>query len=235
MIDIHCHILHGIDDGAQDLNEALAMARIAYDDGVRHIVATPHYKTGYISHKALVDERIRELQAALDEAAVGITIRRGNELCLESADFFHEHYRLQNFHYLAGGSSFLLIEQPWKGYCPDSLDIVEYLVRQGVTPIIPHPERHGFFRDNPVLLTALLEAGAWTQVTVDSLLGKNNEDAKTFAFRLLDRGEVHTIATDAHNVGRKPNLSEGFRIIEAHQGKAAADAILGRMKQVIGL
>ncbi|MDF2959044.1 MAG: hypothetical protein K0S39_779 [Paenibacillus sp.] len=235
MFDIHCHILHEIDDGAKNLPEALEMARIAYDDGIRHIVATPHFKSDLLSHRNLVDQRVHELQTALNEAAIDITIHRGNEVCLESADFFHQHHKQQSFHCLTGGSSYLLMEQPWTNYCPDTIDVVRYLLLKGITPIIPHPERHSFFREQPELLDALLQEGAWTQVTVDSLLGKNNEDARSFALRLLEQGQIHTIATDAHNVNRKPNLSEGFRIIEAYSSKAQAQDILSRMKQVVGL
>ncbi|TBL71182.1 tyrosine-protein phosphatase [Paenibacillus thalictri] len=233
MIDIHCHILHHIDDGASDLNESLDMARIAYNDGVRDIIVTPHFNQGWRSTRALVDERLQELQAAIHQAGIGITLHRGNELTLESAEFFHEHNQLQHFHYLAGKPSFLLVEMPWSGYNEAAPDIVRHLRDQGATPILAHPERHIFFRERPELLDNLLEAGIWTQVTVDSLLGKNGEDARLFGLRLLDQGQVHTIATDAHNVKRKPNLSEGYRIIAERQGQAAADAIQDRIKQIL--
>ncbi|WP_269432462.1 CpsB/CapC family capsule biosynthesis tyrosine phosphatase [Gordoniibacillus kamchatkensis] len=82
------------------------------------------------------------------------------------------------------------------------------------------------------MLAALTDLGAWTQVSVDSLLGKNGEEARAFALKLLQDDRLHTLATDAHNVRRKPNLAEGFRFVREHAGAARADAIAGRMAEI---
>jgi protein-tyrosine phosphatase len=232
MIDIHCHILWGLDDGAGDMAEAVEMARIAYADGVRCIVATPHFTKDMLNTRETVERKAKELQRTLDELGIPVKIRAGNEVRLESEAFVIGHAEREQFGYLDAGKRFVLLEQRWLGYEPASPDIVKWFVARGIRPIIAHPERHCFFRDDPALLTALLDLGAWTQVSADSLLGKNGEEAKAFAVKLLREDRMHTLATDAHNVRRKPNLAEGFRWIREHAGAAKADAVLERMAKI---
>ncbi|NOU96224.1 hypothetical protein GC093_23820 [Paenibacillus sp. LMG 31456] len=234
MIDIHCHILHGIDDGPQDIKESVEMAQIAYNDGIRHIIATPHFSANHYSHRGLVRDKVNELQNQLHIHNIGITIHTGNEVRLESPAFIEEHSRDENFFYLGAASQFILLEQVWEGYCEETPKIVKSFMKRGITPIIPHPERHFFFRDNPQLLIDLINQGCLTQVTVDSLLGKNSEETMTFSHWLIEQNYVHVIATDAHNVRRKPNLSEGFRIVTEIAGNQRTDDIHRRLEQIIG-
>ena len=231
MIDIHCHILYGIDDGADDLDESIAMARLAYEDGIHHIFATPHFNKNHINHREVVLNKVQELQNKLDDYNIPVTIYPSNEVRLESASFIYEH--ANNFSYLGPSSKFILLEQKWKDFSEDTFEIIGWFLQKGVVPIIPHPERHFFFRKNPKLLRRLIEEGCWTQVSVDSLLGKNTEDALVFSRWLIEQNYVHTLATDAHNIHRKPNLSTGFKIIEETVNKQRANEIRARMEQIL--
>lgn len=233
MIDIHCHILAGVDDGASDTDESIAMARLAQQDGIRHIFATPHFTLSYYNHRELVERKVQQLQQMLDDLSIDVRIHPSNEVRIESASFVYEQTKNDHYCYLGLNQRFVLLEQPWGGYAPDSLELVRWFMARDIRPIIPHPERHIFFRQEPELLDQLIEAGAWTQVTADSLIGHNHEDARQFAERLVERGLVHTLATDAHNVRRKPNLSQGFAAIKQLAGSKAAEAIHDRMKQFI--
>ncbi|MFD0868622.1 tyrosine-protein phosphatase [Paenibacillus residui] len=233
MIDIHCHILDGVDDGASDLKESVAMARIAYEDGVRHIVATPHFNTVYHVPKSVTYHKVRQLQDALEKEGLPITVSCGHEVTLKSAEQFYQQTENEEYWHLDSDKTFILLEQPWANYMPDSIEVIDFLIAKGVRPIIPHPERHGFFREMPALLTGLIERGAWTQVSADSLAGRNNEDARKFALWLLENDLVHTLASDAHNVRRKPNVGEGYRIIAEHAGEARKHEIIERMNQII--
>lgn len=233
MIDIHCHILHGLDDGAKDLDEAIEMAKIAYADGVRHIIATPHFTNGHLGNLDRILSKLEQLQIELDRLRLDITLHPGNEVRLESRSFLEEHLQAGSFHYLALPRKYILLEQRWQEYEPETPYVVDKLLDRGVVPIIPHPERHFFFRDNPELLIRLIEAGAWTQVSADSLNGSNGEDAKRFAEWLADRDYIHTLATDAHNLRRRPNLSEGYAIISRRINEARAEEILARAQQII--
>ncbi|WJH36721.1 hypothetical protein N6H14_13900 [Paenibacillus sp. CC-CFT747] len=148
MIDIHCHILPGLDDGAADMQEAVAMARLAYEDGIRHIVATPHFTSAYPNGRAVVESGVRALQAELDREGLAVTIHPGNEVRLEDAARFRREAESGAFCFLDRQESFVLLEQPWSGYNPETAGVVAWLRERGVTPVIPHPERHYFFRDN---------------------------------------------------------------------------------------
>lgn len=234
MIDIHCHILPGIDDGAQDMKESIEMARIAYDDGIRHIIATPHFSADHYTHRRRVRDKVNELQNQLHLHNIGITVHAGHEVRLENPAFIEEHTRNESYFYLGAASKFILLEQVWEGYCEETPKIVESFMKRGIRPIIPHPERHFFFRDRPQLLIDLIRQGCFTQVSVDSLLGKNSNDALTFSHWLIEQDYLHVIATDAHNVRRKPNLSEGFRIVAEIAGDQRTDEIRLRLQQIIG-
>ncbi|GIP34761.1 tyrosine-protein phosphatase [Paenibacillus sp. J2TS4] len=233
MIDIHCHILDGVDDGASDLRESIAMAKVAHEDGVRHIVATPHFNTVYHVPKSITYHKVRQLQDALQEAGIPLTVSCGHEVTLKDAEQFYKQTENNEYFHLNEEKTFLLLEQPWAGYMPDSLEVIDYLIANGVTPIIPHPERHVFFREEPKLLTGLIERGAWTQVSADSLAGRNNEDARRLALWLLENDLVHTLGSDAHNIRRKPNLGEGYQIIVEHAGEARQHEIIQRMALII--
>jgi protein-tyrosine phosphatase len=233
MIDIHCHILPGVDDGAKDMDMAVAMARIAVEDGIRTIVATPHLGNYWKSYAGIVRSKAALLQAELDRLGIDLRIRCGNELVLEDAAFVEATLANEQCCFLGDNPAFLLVEEPWEGFRPDTWDILESLRARGVTAVLAHPERHVFFRERPQLLDRMIETGVvWTQVTVASLLGDNGPDAKAFAERLVDRGQVHTLATDAHSVTRRPVMAAGFDIVARLAGAAAADAIRERMARI---
>lgn len=232
MIDIHCHILSGMDDGASDLQESVAMAKQAYKDGIRHIIATPHFCRSFMVKPNIQKSKIKELKQVLKKEGIPITITPGNEVRLESADYIYEHEAAGNFLYLDREKRFILLEQRWSAYQPQTEEVCRWFLARGTTPIIPHPERHAFFRNQPELLYRLMELGVWTQVTVDSLLGKNGVEAAEFSRHMLRNQQVHVLATDAHNTKRKPNLSKGIRFVRKFVGENGANAILQRLELI---
>jgi len=233
MIDIHCHILHGIDDGADSMAESVAMARIAYEDGVRDIIATPHFNSLWRNEAGLVRRKTAELQRKLDQAGIAVTIHPGNEVRLENKAAFMRDTEQGAYCYLDDAGRFVLLEQRWAEYDPDTPELVAWLLARGTTPIVPHPERHQFFRERPELVERIAAAGAWLQVSADSLTGRSGDDVQRFANWLVDRDLAHTLATDAHNVNRKPNLSEGFRRVRERAGQERADQIARRMAGIL--
>lgn len=233
MIDIHCHILPGVDDGAKDMAQAIEMAKIAVSDGISHIIATPHFNNVFRVPRSVVVNKVAELQKRLAQAGVKLGISAGNEVTLWDEADFYKRMEKNEFCYLNEKKSFLLLEQPWAGYFPRSKEVTEDLVNHGIIPIIPHPERHFFFRENPGLLLDLLARGAWTQVSADSLVGHFDEDARQFGKWLVQENYAHTLATDAHNTQRKPNLSSGFAVVRELAGADREQEILSRMRQII--
>jgi len=232
MIDVHCHILSGMDDGAGSLQESVEMARLAYEDGVRHIIATPHFCRSIMGKPEVQLAKIAELRQALRREGIGVTVTPGNEVRIESPEFVFENEAAGNFMYLDPNKSFILMEQRWSAYEERSEEVFTWFLSRGTRPILAHPERHGFFREKPELLYRLLDLGVWAQVTVDSLLGKNGEDAQKFAQKLVRSERAFVLATDAHNTRRKPKMSEGIRIVKKLAGKEAVNRLLERMETV---
>jgi protein-tyrosine phosphatase len=233
MIDIHCHILPGVDDGAKDMEMSLTMARAAYADGIRTMIATPHYNKSWRVDRDTVLRKVAELSSELARQGIPITVLPGNELRLESVEFVSDAMDSGQFCYLADDSKFVLLEQAWEGYNPGTPALIERFTERGVRVILAHPERHLFFRAKPELLDPLLARGAWTQINASSLIGETGPDAQAFAFHLVDRGLAHTLATDAHNLTRRPILSLGFQAVANRAGEAEAEAIRDRMRAIV--
>lgn len=233
MIDIHCHILYGVDDGARNLEESVEMAKLAYEDGIRHIYATPHFNKRFQLKRSNIEKRVASLQQTLDQLNIDVKIYPGHEVRLESPSFVYEHAEQEHIALIGKEEKFVLLEQRWKQYEKKTVEVVKWFMEQSIRPIIPHPERHFFFRESPRLLTELIEHGAWAQISADSLIGKNSNDALEFAKRLAENDQIHILATDAHNVKRKPNLSEGYRIIREWCGEKRIEEIDDRAQRFL--
>ncbi|QHW32068.1 tyrosine protein phosphatase [Paenibacillus rhizovicinus] len=233
MIDIHCHILHGVDDGAKDLEESVAMARIAYEDGIRDIIATPHFNGLFLTTADVVRRKLEELQAELERQRIAVRLHPGNEVRLENKAFIDAHRSSRSFSYLGRKETHLLVEQRWKDYDTDTPEIVERLLDAGVRPVLAHPERHFFFREQAELLPQLIELGVWTQVSADSLIGNFGPEAQQYGRWLIEAGWAHTLATDAHNVNRRPNLSAGMAVFEEIAGAEARAELENRMNSIV--
>ena len=208
MIDIHSHILPGLDDGAGSVEVSLAMARRAAADGIRVMVATPHVITGlYPNGRATILAAVERLQRVFKDNGIDLSLLPGAEYRLEP-DLPRRLARGELLTVNDGGR-YLLVEMP-AALVPDYAGQVFYeLQLQGLTPIIAHPERNeGFARDHG-LLHGLVSHGALVQITAGSLTGLLGSAAAANARAFLKQGCVHFIATDAHTAGdhRAPVLA----------------------------
>jgi protein-tyrosine phosphatase len=216
MIDIHCHILPGIDDGAPDTETSIAMARTAASDGIHTIIATPHLTSTTFSKKKLL-EAVEQLNTTLQRHKVPLTVLFGAEVQAHIAVSVADYFCLAE-------SSFLLVEFP-HSYLPiNARELIATLTTRSITPIIAHPERNIQIGREPWQLMPLLEMGAKIQITAESITGKMGMTAKNCAEYLLQNGHVHYLATDSHAPGfREPILSKAVklaaRIIGEEQAK----------------
>ncbi|MBR6120338.1 MAG: phosphotransferase [Oscillospiraceae bacterium] len=207
MLDLHCHILPGVDDGASDPEISLRMAAVAADCGVRHIFATPHCNTRS-QQKNFRDRRLigafRALQTMLDEAGIPVTILAGAEVLARG--HFEEHLAAGDFMTL-NGSRYLLLEfyfDEEPDYMEDCLRAVE---RRGLTPVVAHPERYFCVQRSPELAQRWAEGGRVLQLNKGSLLGELGPEAFETAALLLRRGAVSVLASDAHHfLRRSPDM-----------------------------
>lgn len=213
MIDLHCHLLPGIDDGAPDLATSLAMARLAVADGITTIACTPHIYPGlYENSAAGIRVAIRALQRELDQAGIALRLVEGADIHL-TPDLL-AGLRADRLPTL-NQTRYLLLEPPHHVAPPRFEDQVFNLLVNGYVPLITHPERLTWIEDNYPIFLRLAKAGAWMQVTAGALTGRFGRRPKYWSQRLIDEGPVHIIATDAHSVHRRPPL-----MAEAQQAAA---------------
>jgi protein-tyrosine phosphatase len=221
MIDLHCHLLPGVDDGAADLGTALAMARIAVDDGIKVIACTPHIYPGmYDNDGPAIRRAVAELQTRLEEADIPLRLTLGADAHI--APDLVAGLRAGRVPTLHDGRYFLL-EPPHHVAPPRLADTVFDLLAAGYVPVITHPERLSWIEDHYETFVELARKGAWLQVTAGSLTGRFGKAARYWAERLLDEGWVHILATDSHGVDRRPPLlAEGQRVAERWLGAGEA-------------
>jgi protein-tyrosine phosphatase len=223
MIDLHCHILPGLDDGAQNLQEAIAMAKMAEKDGVEKIVATPHLFRGHAHLKdlSLIEEKREELSRALEENNIHLEILRGAEVHI-SHNLIQE-IRKNKKDLVLNKSSYLFIEFPSDHVFSGAKNLLFDLMNEGLTPIIAHPERNSVFIRNPDFLYELIQMGSLSQANSGSFLGIYGVRTAEAVSRFLKLGLIHFIASDGHNTRSiVPRLSEAIKKIEGIMGEEKA-------------
>ncbi len=225
MIDLHSHLLPGIDDGATDLRDALAMCRMAAQDGCSTIVATPHlrHERWENSDRAFLLQKWREVRSA---AADYLDVQLGGEIAINSQSVA-ELDRLPDCDLLSlCGSRYLLLELDSRGLGPDPLDLIYELTIRDWLPVIAHPERIRGLADDLRYLDAMIDHGALMQVTAMSVTGECARWVRDATARMLDRDMVHFVASDAHNTGiRPPGLSRAYNVIASTRGEMVANRL----------
>ena len=210
MIDLHAHILPGIDDGPQSLEDSLEMARLAVADGITTIVATPHlFRRKTVDLKALnrpgdIRLAVERFNQQLAEAEIALTVLPGCETPLfpEILKFIDEGNVLT----INDGQRYICLELPDSVIPPATEDIIFELSSRGLTPIITHPERNPVLYDMPQKLQRFLSLGCLAQITARSLTRGFGWRVFRFTKRLVRNGWVHLMATDAHSVEHRPPL-----------------------------
>jgi protein-tyrosine phosphatase len=190
LIDLHSHVLPGLDDGAADLEEALAICAAAAADGIEVLAATPHVRDDYPTSPEGMERALEELRAA----APPVEVVRGAELDLAELDRPIDELR----RYALGGSSYLLVETPYFGWPLDLADRLFRLRVQGFRAVLAHPERNPDVQEQPDLLEPIVATGTLVQLTGASVDGRVGGRARACARTLLDRRLAHLIASDAH-------------------------------------
>jgi protein-tyrosine phosphatase len=222
MVDIHCHILPALDDGAESFQMSCAMAEMAIEDGVTHIIGTPHASPDHAFLPTLIRKRRDELQARFE-----------GRLVLATGCDFHLSFenildvRTNPNRYTLNQKNYLLVE--FADYSiPPSLDqALHEMQLAGLQPIITHPERNPLIRAQPERLYKWLRQGCYVQITAQSLMGRFGEPAQEMTQEWLDANAVHFVASDAHNITSRPlRLKAAFEKLAATRGENVAQALL---------
>lgn len=222
MIDIHTHILPQIDDGASSMEEALALARQAVQNGIHKVIATPHhYARGYYSESGQIKEAAAKLNEALEQQGIELEVLTGQEVRVY--DDLLNDFEAGLLSTLAG-SSYLLIEFPSSNVPAQVDDLFHELRLLDITPIIAHPERNRELANNISLLARLVDGGALAQLTSSSISGAMGRKLQKLALELCKKGLVHFIASDAHHAVTRPfDLAQGYETVKKHLGQAFVD------------
>jgi protein-tyrosine phosphatase len=217
MIDIHHHLLWGLDDGASSVEDSLAMARTAAADGITHVVCSPHANGEYNYQLAIVTAKIAELQQLLDSEKISLKLGRGCDFHMSYDNI--EQALADPVRYSINGLGYLLVEIPDYGL-PTGLTEIFYQMRiAGLTPILTHPERNRTLQEDQSRLLEWLRGGILVQVTAGSVVGRMGKRAEKMAHELLANRWVHFLATDAHNTSsRPPLLREAFEAVAKKYG-----------------
>jgi protein-tyrosine phosphatase len=229
MIDIHCHPLWGVDDGAKTFEDAVAMCRVAAEHGTTHLVATPHSNYVYSFDPDLNRQKIVELQSAVGEAPK----------LLLGCDFHLSYENIQKIiktpkDFTINNSAYLLVEFPDQ-FVPEQLDRVFYEIQvTGLTPIITHPERNPVFARKSGLLYHWVTHGCLAQVTAQSYTGRFGQPALQLAELWLEQNLVHFFASDAHDPKhRPPILSECYSKVVESKGEETAERLLKKNPEAV--
>jgi protein-tyrosine phosphatase len=203
MVDLHCHVLPAIDDGSESLDQSLDFCRVALADGVDTLVATPHQKPGQFDNSPeSIHQKVLELRQALAEAGVAVRIVEGAEVyCTHDLP---QRIKERKVTTLNTSGKYLLLELPYQQFPLRPEETIFQLKLAGVTPVLAHPERIAFFTADMSRLETLIRLGCLTQVNAAAILGGFGGKARDYARRMLERGLVHVIASDAHDTQYRP-------------------------------
>lgn len=227
MVDIHAHILPGLDDGAEDMNSALEMAALAVESGVEIIAATPHSSAFGRAQNHWGPELVRAVKSfreALKKADIPLQVCRGMEIFGSS-----EVPELLTNGKLIGlnGSRYVLVEFAFTDYATEATEVLEEILAIGRRPVVAHPERYLYVQDDPALLNLWVEMGCLLQVNKGSLLGRHGRQEELLALALVDRGFAFAVASDAHSpVVRTPWLGEAETLLREEFSPETATALL---------
>jgi protein-tyrosine phosphatase len=221
MVDIHCHLLPGLDDGPESLEMSVAMCEMAIADGITHVIATPHADSSYAFQPDLIRRRRDELQARFEGR---IELATGCDFHLSFENI--EDLRPYPAKYTLNQKRYLLVEFNDYSIPPAMDQTLHHLQLYGATPIITHPERNPLIRNNTERLYRWIRTGCYVQITAQSILGKFGAQAMTMAESWLKDGAVHFFASDAHNLTSRPlQLKEAYAKVASKNGKDVAEGL----------
>jgi protein-tyrosine phosphatase len=225
MIDLHCHMLAGIDDGARDVSVSLAMAKASVSQGITTVACTPHILPSlYHNSGPQIRLATAQLQEILDQAEVPLRLTTGADAHI-TPDFIAG---LRSGRLLSlADSRYVLVEPPHHTAPPQLEDFFFKLVVAGYVPILTHPERLSWVSGRYETIKRLVAAGVWMQITAGSLTGAFGRSALYWAHRMLDEGCVHLLASDAHDTTQRPqNLAAGYECAAKRVGVEEAQRLV---------
>jgi protein-tyrosine phosphatase len=234
LIDLHCHILPGIDDGPLDMEGSLKMAECAIRDGTHTLVATPHSLNGFYHNPlAHIISHIKQLKDVFRAKQIPIDICPGAEVRIhQDTDRFLKEDIIASIN---NTGQYILVEFPYDMMIPGTKEVLFQLFLSGITPVLAHPERNMELQRNPDILLDLEAMGCLVQLTAMSITGELGEDAMEYSHYLLKNRQAHVIATDSHNADSRPPILSPAVEATAHilGDPEAAEAMVTKIPRAI--
>lgn len=222
LVDIHCHILPGIDDGSKDWETSIKLAHAAVKDGITHAVVTPHTLNGrYLNHKKDVIKLTAEYQKRLKDENIPLTVFPGQEVRI-SGDL-PQALDDDDILFLDEDGRYMLLEFPSDDVPSYAKDMIFKIMQRGITPIIVHPERNSRILKEPVILQELIEQGCLVQITASSYIGTFGKDIEEMSRRFIEAGQCSCFASDAHDLPKRQyEYSEALEKLSNEFGSGVA-------------
>ncbi|BAP84815.1 tyrosine protein phosphatase [Paucilactobacillus hokkaidonensis JCM 18461] len=233
MIDLHCHLLPGLDDGSANMDISLRLAQEAVDNGVSFALLTPHHMNGvYTNHRKDVIERTQEFQAALKEHNIGLTVFPGQEVRI-NGDLLTA-IKQHDILFADDDNQYLMLEFPDDDVPAYTNDMIYQIQQQGIIPVIVHPERNTRIMKHPEIILELLKKGCLSQITASSYVGTFGDKVETFSRQLIESGQGYVFSSDAHNLpGRKYEMRQAFDKLKKEFGNELAQRFEDNAKAII--
>ena len=233
MVDLHCHLLPGIDDGSKSMAISLRLAREATENGITHALLTPHHMNGrYVNHKQDVIKRTAAFQKEIDAHQIPLTVFPGQEVrtngdlltALDKDDIL----------FADTGNRYLMLEFPDDDVPHYTGQMIFDLQQRGIIPVIVHPERNTMIMARPELLHELLEKGCLSQITASSYVGTFGKKVERFSKQLITAGQGYVFASDAHDLpGRKYEMRQAFEKLSQEFGGELVEQYQNNARSII--
>lgn len=233
LVDLHCHILPGVDDGSKDLQMSLDLAKVAVDQGITHSLLTPHHMDGqYTNHKQAVISETADFQKALDAKKIPLTVFPSQEVHLTGE--LMKAIAADDVLFMDETNKYLLLELPHDGIPEYAEDMIFDLITRGMIPVIAHPERNQGIQITPERLYEFVKMGCLTQLTASSYVGVFGKKVQELTEKIIKANLGFTFASDAHNFkGRRFLMKEAFEKLEAEEGKNKAELFNTNAKNIM--
>jgi len=235
LIDLHSHILPGIDDGARSLDIALQMAQQAVDGGVRHMVCTPHIHIGYFDNTSQsIEQTFQVFRQEVNRACIPLSLSFAAEVRVN--ELIPIWYKQKELPFLGeyNGKYILLLEMP-HSHIPQGLEaLTKWLLKNNVQPLIAHPERNRELLAEQHKFNWLQRQGCMFQVTAGALTGRFGDRVEEFALSMMQSKAFHVVASDTHDLVRRPNdMQEAFEVVSQFSTEFANEVFIKRPGAIV--
>lgn len=233
MIDLHCHLLPGIDDGSKSMEISLCLAQEAAENGVTHALLTPHHMNGhYINHKQDVIRRTKEFQEQINVHNIPLTVFPGQEVRINGQ--LLEALDRDDILFADTAGKYMMLEFPDDDVPHYTNQMIFDLQQRGIIPVIVHPERNTRIMAEPDLIYQLLEKGCLSQITASSYVGTFGKKVENFSRQLIEAGQGYVFASDAHDLpGRKYEMRQAFEKLKHEFNQKMVDQYQQNAKSII--